>query len=306
MAQQFTYPMDRFKELEPALKQWFNIDKNTDIIHKCLSISFTPNQLMNIEIPDEYRRENGNVDIVRYSYEHSDVLAMPISNECNFDDLEQFLKDYNIEEDTILYDTLLFLLLYNESLKGGFEPAIEEAEDDYMQYAVGVRPEMLKLYIALHEARDTDTIKIRFGKGKPVEVDSMVPWLRDEIKEYLHKFLGVASIREAKQELLMNYTNKVGAPHNWQINQYAWGIYTMLEDTGFISSQTKGNVSRKQAKFIEDFLTAIHLIDVEGNIDANNIRSRLNNLIKNYDSIEDITEEMRYKSSPNNNGIRRF
>ena len=304
--QHFTYPMDRFKELEPSLKKWFNIDKDTDIIRKCLFISFTPTQLMNMRIPDEYRGENGNIDIVRYSYDHSDVLPIPINDEVNFDDLEQFFKDYNIEEDTILYDTLLFLSLYNESLKGGFDPALEEAEYDHLQYALGVRPEMLKLYIALQEAAETDTIKIRFGKEKPVEVDSVVPWLRDELKEYLHKFLGVASIGEAKRELLMNYTNKVGAPHNWQINQYAWGIYTMLEETGFISSQTKGNVSRKQAKFIEDFLTGIHLIDVESNIDANNIRSRLTNLIKNYDTIEEITEEMRYKSSPNNNGGRLF
>ena len=306
MAQQFTYPMDKFKELEPALKQWFNIDRNTTTISKCLSVSFTPDQLMQIQIPEEYHAENGHVDLVRYAYDNSDILAMPLSDEVNADDLEQFFNDYGIEEDTILYDTLLFLFLYNESLKGGFEPAIEEAEYDYMQYAVGVRPEMLKLYIALHEATDADSIKIRFGNGKTVEVDSMIPWLRDEIKEYLHRFLGVESVREAKQELLMNYTNKAGAPQNWKINQYAWGIYNMLEETGFIRSQTAGNVSRKQAKFIEDFLLAIHLIDVEGNIDANNIRSRLTNLIKNYDSIEEITENMRYKSSPNNNGIRLF
>jgi hypothetical protein len=37
-----------------------------------------------------------------------------------------------------------------------------------MQYAIDVRPEMLKLYIALHGATDADTIKIRFGNGKPV------------------------------------------------------------------------------------------------------------------------------------------
>lgn len=306
MAQQFAFPMDKFKELEPSLKKWFNIDKNKDLIRKCLFISFTPTQLMNMRIPDEYRGENGHIDIVRYSYDHSDELTIPISDEVNADDFEQFCNGYNVEEDTVLFDALLFLFVYSEALKSSFDPAIEEAEYDYMQYAIDVRPEMLKLYIALHEATDADTIKIRFGNGKPVEVDSAIPWLRDEIKEYLDKFLGVRSIREAKHELLMNYTNKAGAPQNWLINQYAWGIYNMLEETGFIRSQTAGNVSRRQAKFIEDFLMALHLIDLESNIDANNIRSRLTNLIRNYRSIEEITEDMRYKSSPNNNGIRRF
>ena len=306
MARQFAYPMEKFKELEPSLKNWFNIDKETNVIRKCLSTSFTPTQLMKMRIPEEYRVENGHIDIVRYSYEHSDELIMPISDKASADDFEQFCNDYNVEEDTVLFDALLFLFVYNETLKSGSHPAIEEAQYDYMQYAIEVRPEMLKLYIALHEATDADTIKIRFGNGKPVEVDSAIPWLRDEIKEYLDRFLGVESIREAKQELLMNYTNKAGAPQNWQINQYAWGIYSMLEETGFIRSQTVGTISRKQAKFIEDFMMAIHLIDVESKIDANNIRSRLTNLIKNYSSIEEITEEMRYKSSPNNNGIRRF
>lgn len=298
--------MEKFKELEPSLKKWFNIDKETNVIRKCLSTSFTPTQLMKMRIPEEYRVENGHIDIVRYSYEHSDELIMPISDKASADDFEQFCNDYNVEEDTVLFDALLFLFVYSETLKSGFDPAIEEAQYDYMQYAIEVRPEMLKLYIALHEATDADTIKIRFGNGKPVEVDSAIPWLRDEMKEYLHKYLGVESIREAKQELLMNYTNKAGAPQNWQINQYSWGMYNMLEETGFIRSQTVGTISRKQAKFIEDFMMAIHLIDVDSKIDANNIRSRLTNLIKNYSSIEEITEEMRYKSSPNNNGIRRF
>lgn len=306
MARQFAYPMEKFKELEPSLKKWFNIDKETNVIRKCLSTSFTPTQLMKMRIPEEYRVENGHIDIVRYSYEHSDELIMPISDKASADDFEQFCNDYNVEEDTVLFDTLLFLFVYSETLKSGFDPAIEEAQYDYMQYAIEVRPEMLKLYIALHEATDADTIKIRFGNGKPVEVDSAIPWLRDEMKEYLHKYLGVESIREAKQELLMNYTNKAGAPQNWQINQYSWGMYNMLEETGFIRSQTAGTISRKQAKFIEDFMMAIHLIDVDSKIDANNIRSRLTHLIKNYSSIEEITEEMRYKSSPNNNGIRRF
>lgn len=304
----YEYPMDRFKELEPLLKQWFNIDRNTTTISKCLSISFTADQLMQIQsqIPEEYSSENGNYDIVRYTYDHSDVLAMPFRDEINTNDLVQFFNNYEIEEDTVLNDTLLFLFLYNEVLHAGFGSAIEDTVHDYMQYAVGVRPEMLKLYIALHEATDADTIKIRFGNGKPVVVDSEVPWLRDEIKDYLHRFLGVESIREAKLEYAMNYAPKLGAPKNRQVGQYALGIYKLLEETGFIKSQTEGKPSRKQAKFIEDFLTAIHLIDINTEIDANNIRSRLNYFLKNNVSIEEITEEMSYKFSPNNKGTKLF
>lgn len=300
------FPMATFKEIEPTLKMCFNIDRNTPTIAKCISESITPAELINTKIPDTYLLEDNHYDIFAYTIDYAESIRIPISEAWDTTEFEIFCQSNNIKDNTLLFDTLAFMFLFNDTSNKKYYTGLDEAEQDFLQYAVGVRPEMLKLYIALHEATDADSIKIRFGNGKPVEVDSMIPWLRDEIKEYLHRFLGVESVREAKQELLMNYTNKIGAPQNWKINQYAWGIYNMLEETGFIRSQTAGNVSRKQAKFIEDYLLAIRLIDVEGNIDANNIRSRLTNLIKNYDSIEEITENMRYKSSPNNNGIRLF
>ena len=302
----YIYSMERFKRIESGLKQWFNIDRDSSAINKCISASLCPDELMKIKIPEEYRNERGNYDINKYTFDHSDVMQIPISDDFDLDNIEQFFKDYSIESDTPLYDVLFFMFLYSETQRKGYDTVMDEIGYDYLQYAVGVRPEMLKLYIALHETTDADTIKIRFGVNKPVEVDTMVPWLRDEIKEYLHKYLGVGSIGEAKRELLMNYTARMGAPNNWQINQYIWGIYNLLESTEFIKSRTKGKVSRKQAKFIEDYLMAIRLIDLDTNIDANNIRGRLTNLMRNYDSIEQITEEMHYKSSPNNNGIRLF
>lgn len=303
----YFYPMEIFKEIEPLLKQWFNIDRYTKEIAKCIGSSISPSQIMATKIPDEYKNEKGAVDICKYSFDNSDVLRIPISDDFNEDALELFFKDYNIEKATLLYDTLFFLHIYSNTLRKGYSTDSDEAENDYMQYAVGVRPEMLKLYIALTETAETDTVKIRFGNNKAVEVDTMVPWLRDELKEYLDKYLGVKSIKEAKQELLINYTNRMGAPNNWQTNQYIWGVYNLLNETGFIKSQGAGKVSRKQAKFIEDYLMAIHIINIDSNIDANNIRGRLNHLLKNYDSKEQIVEEMRYKSSPNNiNGIRLF
>lgn len=305
---EYLYPMDKFRKLEPKLKQWFNIDRNTPIISKCLSVSFTPNQLMQIQsqIPDDYRGENGYYDIARYTYDYSDVLAMPIRKDVNADELFELFNNYGIEEDSILYDTLFFLFLYNESLNGNFDSAIEDAEYEFLQYAVGVRPEMLKLYILLHETSESETIKVRSGNNKSVAVDTEVPWLRDAIKEYLDKYLGVESVKEAKRELLTNYTNSTGAPINKTITQYIWGIYSLLEDTEFIKSNTKGKVSRKQAKFMEDYLMAIHLIDIGSDIDANNIRSRLNYLLDSYDSIEQLAQELHYKSSPNNNEIKLF
>ena len=160
--------------------------------------------------------------------------------------------------------------------------------------------------MALEENKKVEPITILLGSSK-IKVDNNTPWLRGALKRYLNKYLGVANIIEAKLEYFENYDPKEGAPNDRKLNRYIWGIYNLLEETGFIRSQTAGKISRKQAKFIEDFLIAIHLIDdVESKVDANNIRSRLNSLMKNYDSIEELTEELDYKSSPNNKGGTRL
>lgn len=302
----YPYPMDRFKELEPLLKQWFNIDRNTPTISKCISLSITPNDILKNGIPEEYRKDNGDFDVGEYSFEHSDEIEMPISDDFTFDNIIEFLQDYNIEEDTILFDMLVFMFLYNETLNKGYYTDIDEAEQNILEYAMGVRPEMLKLYILLNETSYADTIRISSGNKKSIEIDTMVPWLREAINDYLEKYLGVGSTTDAKREFVMNYAPKNGAPTNWKITQYIWGVYNLLEGTGFIKSKTKGKVSRKQAKFIEGYLMAINLIDIYSNIDANNIRSRLHYLFNTYDSIEQVTEELRYKFSPNNKSFKFF
>lgn len=306
MMQHFLFPMDRFKELEPSLKQCFNIDRYTSVVSKCLYGSINPTQLLNIEIPEKYCDENGHYDIGEYSIDNSDKIKIPISHCFKLENLDSFFEVYHIETNRVLFDTLIFLYAYYDTLEKDYSTAIDEAEYDYIQYTQGVRPEMLKLYIALHETNDADSIKIRFGNNKAVEVDTMLPWFRNEIKQYLDKYLGVQSVKEAKREFLNNYAQKVGAPNNWLLNQYIWGLYNLLETTGFIKSKTSGKVSRPQAKFIEDYLMAIQLIDIKSNVDANNIRSRLNHLLKNFDSIVDITNDMCYKLSPNNNSPRLF
>lgn len=80
---------------------------------------------------------------------------------------------------------------------------MDEAEQDFLQYALGVRPELLKLYIALKENKNIEPITIRFGFSKPIVVDKEMPWLREELERYLNKYLGVTDLAEAKREYLM-------------------------------------------------------------------------------------------------------
>ena len=300
----YPFPMATFKEIEPTLKKCFNIDRNTPTIAKCLYYSISSEELH--KIPENYLLEDGEPDFDAYTIDYAESLIIPISETCSTTDFNNFCQSNNIEYETTLYEILAFLLLFNDTSNKKYYTDLDHVEQESSEYDLYVRPELLKLYMALKESKNYEPISIRFGCSKPIKVDNDIPWLREELERYLDKYLGVADIRGAKREYLMNYAHKEGAPNNWKLNRYIWGTYNLLEETGFIKSKTAGKVSRKQAKFIEDFLIAIHLIDADSKVDDNNIRSRLHSLMKNYDSIEELTEELDYKRSPNNEGGTRL
>ncbi len=306
MCYQYYFSVKTFKEIEPTLKRCFNIDRYTPEIDNCIFYSKDPQIMINVTIPEEYRDEEGVNDDCSYLLDHINKIIIPVGDTFNIENFIKFYKDYQLKVGTHFFEILFFMLLYYQNGKKGFSTDLEAAAEDELQYSIDVRPELLELFIALEENRNNEPISIRLGSSKPIVLDKKVPWLREELARYLDKYLGVANLKEAKREYLMNYTNKEGAPNNWKLNRYIWGVYNLLEDTGTIKAKTKRTVSRKQAQFIEDYLLAIGLINLDSKIDANNIRSRLNSLMKNYDSIKELTEEMQYKTSPNNEGGTRL
>ena len=301
----YPFPMATFKEIEPTLKKCFNIDRNTPTIAKCLFYSLSTEERH--KIPENYLLEDGEPDFDAYTMDYAEWLIIPISETCSTKDFNNFCQSNNIEYGTTLYEILAFLLLFNDTSNKKYSTDLDLVEQESSEYDLYVRPELLKLYMALKENKKVEPITIRLGSSKSIKVDQKTPWLREALGRYLYKYLGVADLTEAKREYLMNYTHKDGAPNNWKLNRNIWGIYNLLEETGTIKAKTKRTVSRKQAKFIEDYLMAIHLINVDSKVDANNIRSRLNSLMKNYESIAELTEDLHYKRSPNNeDGTRLF
>ena len=306
MCNLYYFSAKTFKEIEPTLKRCFNIDRYTPEIDNCIFYSKNPQMLINVSIPEEYFDEEGCFDESSYLLEHINEIIIPVGDTFNIENFIKFYKDYQLKVGTHFFEILFFMLLYYQNGKKGFSTDLEAAAEDELQYSIEVRPELLELFIALEESKKNDPISIRLGSSKPIVLDKKVPWLREELARYLNKYLGVANLKEARREYLMNYTNKEGAPNNWKLNRYIWGVYNLLEETGTIKAKTERTVSRKQAQFIEDYLLAIGLINLDSKIDANNIRSRLNSLMKNYDSIKELTEDLQYKTSPNNEGGTRL
>lgn len=191
---------------------------------------------------------------------------------------------------------LIFMaaLLYRDRIT---EVPISEGEYDdmlYQQYIHEVRPDMLKLYIALNQPKQkkgkdfiTD-IKITAGGNSPIAINNKDSWFENKLNEYLHQYLGVNSLEEAQEELHFIYGDKkVGSKKINPIQSlYIWGTYQLLQDTHLKSVKEKVP-TRPQANLIESYLRAIELIEADDvDTDANNIRSRLSYFLNRYDTAE--------------------
>lgn len=207
---------------------------------------------------------------------------------------------------------LIFMaaLLYRDRIT---EVPISEGEYDdmlYQQYIHEVRPDMLKLYIALNQPKQkkgkdfiTD-IKITAGGNSPIAINNKDSWFENKLNEYLHQYLGVNSLEEAQDELHFIYEDKkVGSKKINPIQSlYIWGTYQLLQDTHLKSVKEKVP-TRPQANLIESYLRAIELIEADDvDTDANNIRSRLSYFLNRYDTAEALLDYKTFKLSPYNIG----
>ena len=207
---------------------------------------------------------------------------------------------------------LIFMaaLLYRDRIT---EVPISEGEYDdmlYQQYIHEVRPDMLKLYIALNQPKQkkgkdfiTD-IKITAGGNSPIAINNKDSWFENKLNDYLHQYLGVNSLEEAQEELHFIYGDKkVGSKKINPIQSlYIWGTYQLLQDTHLKSVKEKVP-TRPQANLIESYLRAIELIEADDvDTDANNIRSRLSYFLNRYDTAEALLDYKTFKLSPYNIG----
>ena len=207
---------------------------------------------------------------------------------------------------------LIFMaaLLYRDRIT---EVPISEGEYDdmlYQQYIHEVRPDMLKLYIALNQPKQkkgkdfiTD-IKITAGGNSPIAINNKDSWFENKLNEYLHQYLGVNSLEEAQDELHFIYGDKkVGSKKINPIQSlYIWGTYQLLQDTHLKSVKEKVP-TRPQANLIESYLSAIELIEADDvDTDANNIRRRLSYFLIRYDTAEALLDYKTFKLSPYNIG----
>ena len=303
MTYPISYSLALYIKIEPLLNECYGIrrDHLSDIITN--SVDFKKlDEFAKHEYPN-----SKHIDFITCALKTIKSLTIYVTKEYEEDRLIQLCELYNISLDSQEYQILHFVYLLSRQYKPKELTEAEAAEYSFWEYAVGVRPEMLKLYIALHggETKFHKSCRVAVGDSKPIKIDQMIPWLQMELSNYLDKYLGVQDVKEAEKELMTVYGKQVGAKMNKDVAQYIWGTYHVLQKTKTLASGKPKSVTNKQSKFIMQYLTLLGIIN-PAETDAGTIRSKLNYFLKTYDNIDELLQNIHYKTSPNNVGGMRY
>lgn len=272
-----SYPRKDFQEIEPLLYNLYGL--NTCWLHN--AIHFAKDKLL--YDPEEETK----VDSENYIY-------LPMPHEWYSSKFDGFCKKYNINDDPLVAKVLSFIYM--------FFP-IEDPfmrDNNYWEYVTLVRPEMLKLYIALNNGKTkyTNYCKITIGDNKPIAIDKELPWFQMAIGRYLHEYLGVKDVKEAELELLNVYGGKYGRKQHTEEVRLIWGTYHLLQMSDQFKSATNQLVTNNQCRLISDLLILFKWLPSTED-DGMLVKQRIHHYLKNFESLDELITATEYKLSPN-------
>lgn len=272
-----SFPRDVFQEIEPMLYKLYGLDE----IVLNNAIHFAKDELLYDPLKEK------TVDSENYIY-------LPIPHKWYGSKYDEFCRKYNIENEPLIAKVLSFIYLFFPIE----DPVMRD--NNYWEYVTLVRPEMLKLYIALHNGKNkyTNNCKIAIGNNKSVAVDKEIPWFQMAFERYLDEYLGVKDVKEAEQELLNVYGGKYGRKQNTEVVRLIWGTYHLLQMSDQFRSAPDQLVTNKQCRLISDLLILFDWLPSTEN-DGMLVKQRIHHYLKNFDSLDELITATEYKLSPN-------
>jgi hypothetical protein len=278
-------------------------------------------------------RSSGGIDPFLFFSKTNGILGIEIEEGFPLIELKEYLE-LLFKNDTLTINAAFFIsVIYSHNkLK---ESSIIMDDFDYEEnqilvYQKFIRPEMLKLFIALKQPRRktlnkyydntglSTEITCKFFGNSPIKIDNTELWMEQALLEYLDKYLGVKSIEEAEKELLQLYMKKVGRSDDKETTIFKWGLFQLIK-----GSSLQGNsktITSKSAEFILEILKFNNMVDITDldNIPKEdvksrdkwhkqmqrNLRSELNYYIKNDLTLDEIIDLKSYKFSPNSGDVR--
>ena len=246
-----TFDIPTIKKLYPELNRCFgftydDISNELTQVYAQKVFNLTPEEK---ELANQCKSEDAwGVDAVKFALATTENIVITVPDSFNSKTIkESYVAELYNEDFASCALIFMAALLYRNRIT---EVPISEGEYDdmlYQQYIHEVRPDMLKLYIALNQPKQKNgkdfitDIKITAGGNSPILINNKDSWLENRLNEYLHQYLGVSNLEEAQKELDFIYGNKkVGNKMIDPIQSlYIWGTYQLLQNTHLKSTKEK-------------------------------------------------------------------
>lgn len=303
----------KLKQAESELMRCFDID------HACfcdeLQSLFTSKYMSvkdgNLQFPSDYSKDAIALDeYVWQRAEYDLILLIPDTVDLNISKfLERYFKSKKVGDRQVM-QTLEFLTCVHYRNSRVVMTDWDAEVEDFYKYARFIRPDMLKLYIALNTDRKFKDEKVRIAlhDNPPIHLDNFEQWFETVLSRYLDRYLGVTSVGEAQQELDEIYGKKKGKRFdNKRATEYMWGIYHLLENSESLNTRNKKAVSRKVCEFIINYLEYIGIPMIPENStlpdEIDTVKGQLTYLLSHYATIQDLKNDKIFKCSPNNSGF---
>ena len=290
-----TFDIPTIKKLEPKLYEHFGFTLD-DILYELTQVyirkstNLTPEEK---EIAKQCKTENGATDAIKFALAIKENIHIRVTE--TFPDSLKLLLDlfneYNITE---LKDgeTLSCILLFMAAIfNRDFNHLLDDTDYDYIseeyyEYIDKIRPDMLKLYLSLHQRKRavSDKLKISIQGNPPTELNNHGRWFENMLLTYLDTYLGVASKEEALTELSTLYSEPQGrkTKDNYYRNYTLTSMFLFVRQ--YIIHSGTDKVTVEQCSFLHKYLTALNLITKE----------------------DKYKKGKEYKASPNNKGDKLY
>lgn len=236
------------------------------------------------DLAKQFTNEKGNIDATTYAINTNDDFYIH-STEDFYDQIDLIIDLCNQHiADPDLLEKVVFVLvfmsaIFHRDINGlHLDQEMEGLRQDHLRNSYVVRPDLLRLFIALNKPKHKfgTPIKICFKTDSPHLIQNREDWFSDMLNDYIKQKLGNITLKEAEEELDFFYSDEKGRKSdNPYLNYIINGTFNFIRH--FMPSD---KVTVAQCKFLLEYLKIIEQVK-EGDtlMDINTLQSMVKSLI---------------------------
>lgn len=268
------------KSVLPLLEECygFGLDEIATELSYIISVQTVENRLDNFLL-SKYSDEKGVVDAVNYAINTKDDFYIKVADGFTQQttDIQQISEENNITVDMITALLLMSAVFNREINDLTMNEEVTEFEIESLRNTHIIRPDLLKLFLALKKNHHRSAMKICYKGELPTEIVNADNWFSSLLLDYIHQKLGEITIEEAQEELKSFYGEEKGRKsENPYLNYIIHGTYNLIQK--FMPAD---KVTVNQCRFLKQYLEITGLISPLDKIsEVNTLQSTVKSLLE--------------------------